>query len=381
MDPCPTQERRELILPYYPPGSGLGPPGSPDRDRKPASFRRRRLLRTGAICLSATLVLYGSIRLISYGLDLAASRKTRFEMLAPMHTADPAADESVAGSGKADAPAWIPEEGGLNGNSGAADGYAVTEAAGVEPAASGVLTRSEMSVPLADIPAARALADGTYVSTELPAVEYENKYQVVPHVQNLKRKSEYVVGWLKMDDLEEPVVQKDNSFFLTHDSMGKRNANGAIFLDESTRLLTRPYTLLLYGHNMKSGNMFGNLRKYKDFSYCYAHRTFQFDTLFEEGRYVIFAAETISLTPGKGKYVDLYALQSAERETRAKALTALMDYSAFSSIVDVDDEDQLLLLITCVGDDDERLVIAARRLREDESPDRLTMKQNRSASR
>lgn len=367
MASCPAQERGELTLPYYPPGSGQGQPGRDSRrDEKSTPSRRRYLLRAGVLCLSAALVLFGSVRLISYGLELAASQKTRYEMLASVHTAAPAASESPA-----DAPARTPE---------AAAAEAVTaEAAGTD-AADCTMTRSEMSVPLADVPAARALADGIYVSAELPAVEYGNNYQVVPHVQDLKRKSEYVVGWLKMDDLEEPVVQKDNSFFLTHDAMGRRNANGAIFLDESTRLLTRPYTLLLYGHNMKSGNMFGNLRKYKDFSYCFAHRTFQFDTLFEEGRYVIFAAETITLTPGRGKYVDLYALQSAERETRAKALTALMDYSAFSSIVDVDEEDQLLLLITCVGDDDERLVIAARRLREGESPDRLTMKQNRSAS-
>ena len=125
---------------------------------------------------------------------------------------------------------------------------------------------------------------------------------------------------------------------------------------------------------MKSGNMFGNLRKYKDFPYCFAHRILQFDTLFEEGRYVIFAAETISVTPGKGKYVNLYALQSAERETRVKALKALTDYSVYDSKLDVSEEDQLLLLITCNGDDDERLVVAARRLRDGENDNSLMMR-------
>jgi len=374
MDLCPAQERRELILPYYPPGSGQGPPGhDPRRDEKPAASRRSRLLRIGVCCLAAALVLFGGIRLISYGLDLESSRKTKYEMLSSLQTAEPAAGESAAGSGEEDARARIPEAGENAGPSG-------NTAAGAEPAAAKTLTRSEMSVPLSDLPVARALAEGIYVSTDLPVVEYGNNYEVVPHVQQLKRKSEYVVGWLKMDDLEEPVVQKDNSFFLTHDAMGKKNPNGAIFLDESTGLLTRPYTLLLYGHNMKSGNMFGNLRKFEDFSYCFAHRIFQFDTLFEEGRYVIFAAETISVTPGKGKYVNLYALQSMDRETRGKVLKSLMDYSAYDSMLDVNEEDQLLLLITCVGNDDERLIVAARRLRDNESPERLTMKQNHSAA-
>ena len=167
-----------------------------------------RLRKTHRLPVSAALVLYGAVRLISYGLDLASSRKTKFEMLSAIHTANPAAEESAAGSGEADATVRTPEAGGDGSLSGD------TDAAGAESVASGTLTRSEMSVPLSDVPVAQALANGTYVSAELPAVEYENNYQVVPHVQNLKRKSEYVVGWLKMDDLEEPVVQKDNSFFL-----------------------------------------------------------------------------------------------------------------------------------------------------------------------
>lgn len=95
---------------------------------------------------------------------------------------------------------------------------------------------------------------------------------------------------------------------------------------------------------------------------------------------MVFASETISVTPGKGKYVNLYALQSMDRETRGKVLKSLMDYSAYDSMLDVNEEDQLLLLITCVGNDDERLVVAARRLRDNESPERLTMKQNHSAA-
>ena len=82
-------------------------------------------------------------------------------MLASVHTAAPAASESPA-----DAPARTPE---------AAAAEAVTaEAAGTDAAADCTMTRSEMSVPLADVPAARALADGIYVSAELPAVEYGN---------------------------------------------------------------------------------------------------------------------------------------------------------------------------------------------------------------
>ncbi len=53
----------------------------------------------------------------------------------------------------------------------------------------------------------------------------------------------------------------------------------------------------------------------------------QFDTLYEEGQYVIFAVETVSVTPGRGKYLNLTALQSTERAVRKGAIRKLMDYS------------------------------------------------------
>ena len=85
-----------------------------------------------------------------------------------------------------------------------------------------------------------------------------------------------------MDHLSEAVVQKDNTFFLSHDATGNNNSNGAIFLDEATGIITRPYTLILYGHNMKSGNMFGRLKKYKENAYFFSNRIISFDSMFED---------------------------------------------------------------------------------------------------
>lgn len=59
--------------------------------------------------------------------------------------------------------------------------------------------------------------------------------------------------------------------------------NGAIFLDESCDLSTRPYTLMLYGHNMKSGAMFGNLRNYENLTYYKNNPFIKFDTAYEDG--------------------------------------------------------------------------------------------------
>ena len=177
-----------------------------------------------------------------------------------------------------------------------------------------------------------------------------------------------------MDNLDEPVAMKDNEFFLDHDAKGNRNYNGSIFMDEDTNLMTRPYTIFLYGHNMKTGAMFGNLKKYEDAAWCQKHRVFQFDTLYEEGQYAVFAVSTIRLTPGTARYFALEELQSLNRETRKEAIQKFEALSVHPVIVDVNEEDQILLLITCVGNDDERLILAARRLRDNETADRVTLK-------
>ena len=225
------------------------------------------------------------------------------------------------------------------------------------------------------VPEITAVPEVTPVAEEVKAaaadenllgpVEYPDGLQVNERIRKARKKSQYIMGWLKMDDLDEPVAQKDNDFFLDHDAAGLHNINGAIFMDENTKLLTRPYTVFLYGHNMKSGAMFGNLRKYRKPEYCQAHRDISFETLYEEGQYEIFAVTMIRVTPGLSGYVNLWGLESADREVRRDAIEQLRKSSLYYSTQKVSEEDQLLLLITCEGDEDQRLVVAARRVEKE----------------
>ena len=298
--------------------------------KKQQKHRISVLWKRIGLCVCVALTVYGVVRLIGYFNDLQRSRQTTQELreaLAEAQTAEPIPEE--------------PDE--------------ENEASSEEPPQPAAETAIPEQLATEDTGGTAAVSD------KLPVVEYPNGYALVPRIQELRKKSEYIIGWMTMDDLDEPVVHKDNTFFLNHDAMGKKNVNGAIFMDQGTSLLTRPYTILLYGHNMKTGAMFGNLRKYEEFSYCFKHRFLQFDTLYEEGKFEIFAVATISLTPGKAKYIDLAGLQSKDRKTRAAALEALISVSPHGRFTEVDVEDQILLLITCVGDDDERLVVAAKR--------------------
>lgn len=188
----------------------------------------------------------------------------------------------------------------------------------------------------------------------------------------IRRQNDDIIGWLTIKDLlDEAVVQRDNQYYLDRDYRGYHNKNGAIFLEESTTLRTRPYTLMLYGHNMKTGATFGGLRNYENLTYYRNNPFVTFDTLYEDGRYVIFAVCTISTNPRNWRYVNFAHLNSSYVELRQQAIDSLFRFSDYSRQIDVQPDDQILLLITCVGEETDRRIIAARRLRDDETEEGL----------
>lgn len=199
----------------------------------------------------------------------------------------------------------------------------------------------------------------------------------------VQRQNADIIGWLTIDNvLDEAVVQRDNSYYLRRDYRGYHNDNGAIFLEESIALNKgRPYTMMLYGHNMRSGAMFGCLRNYENINYYRKNAFLTFDTAYEDGNYVIFAVGTLSQTPGSRNYVNVSQLMSSRIAWRTEGIAALEKTSVIASKVDVKPDDQLLLLITCVDDDEERRYVAARRLREGESEEWMLQLVEKSKSK
>ena len=65
---------------------------------------------------------------------------------------------------------------------------------------------------------------------------------------------------------------KGNDYYLTHDIGGNTNNNGSIFIEELNSSSFSDNNTIIYGHNMKSGMMFANLRNYHtDKNYYAAH--------------------------------------------------------------------------------------------------------------
>lgn len=211
------------------------------------------------------------------------------------------------------------------------------------------------------------------LGTLAPQPYPNNPYALISErFTKLRRQNSDIVGWLDMGGLlQQAVVQRDNTYYLRRDYQGYHNTNGAIFLDEKCGLRTRPSTLILYGHNMKTGAMFGSLRHYENLSYYHSHPFITFDTMYEEGRYVIFSVAVASLDVQSGQYAGFYRLSDCTIMEREAIIKSLCSLSKHTCAIDVNVEDQLLLLVTCVDDDADRRIVAARRVRDGESEEEL----------
>lgn len=194
----------------------------------------------------------------------------------------------------------------------------------------------------------------------------------------LQRQNPDIVGWLKIDGVvDEPVLQRDNAYYLTHNALKQRSVTGALFLDESCELKNVPTQMVVHGHNMKEGAMFGALKKYKvkDASFYKSNPFIEFNTMYENGRYVIFAVCEADIRPGKIDHLPFWY------HSRFSSISSFDEYikkarslSHYRCNVDVIPGDRLLTLATCTGtDDNKRLIVMARKIRDNENELELQM--------
>ena len=94
-------------------------------------------------------------------------------------------------------------------------------------------------------------------------------------LQQLKSKYPDTYGWISIDgtNIDYPIMQGENEYYLHHDFSGNSSSAGAIYIDSSCRKkLTDNPAAVIYGHNIRTrGIMFNQLLRYMDKSFFDAH--------------------------------------------------------------------------------------------------------------
>ena len=123
-------------------------------------------------------------------------------------------------------------------------------------------------------------------STALGIIEDESFPMLLIDFDELEAENGDVVAWLDFpgQQISYPVVQgDDNSIYLKKSFSGSSSSSGAIFVDYRNEGLMKDGNTIIYGHNMRNGSMFGQLKKYQEQSH-YEEFPF-FDVYTREGAY------------------------------------------------------------------------------------------------
>ena len=101
------------------------------------------------------------------------------------------------------------------------------------------------------------------------------------NIQALVVENADCIGRLSIDgtNISYPVMHtpSEPQKYLRRNFYGKYSQSGVPFLDG--RCNTQSTNLIIYGHNMKNGTMFSDLKKYVDGDFLNAHRTVKFETV------------------------------------------------------------------------------------------------------
>ena len=205
-----------------------------------------------------------------------------------------------------------------------------------------------------------------------PATEPEVQSDFLP----LMSENEHLVGWLTAGEyIDFPIVQYDNSYYLNHNFFGVSDSNGVPFLDENCDLFPRDAVLIIHGHNMKSGAIFGRLKRYLDFGYLSKNPVVSFRTIYDEGDvyYTPIAAFNISSYGKDDHYFDVKHVNFDSNEDFQSYLDEITERSAWEAKTDAVPGDRLLILVTCSSIyKNGRLLLVCRELREGESPESIS---------
>lgn len=184
----------------------------------------------------------------------------------------------------------------------------------------------------------------------------------------LKEQNGDFVGWISIEgtNLDFPVMQTTGDradYYLRHDFNGDYSVYGVPYLDENCTLSNggTSHNLIVYGHNMKTGTIFGCLTGYKSADYYAEHPYIEFDNIYYDATYEVFAAFSIDVAQDTDFVYNTYInMNQAVYDSYVAEVIARSDVD--TGIVPQYGED-LLTLSTCeYSTDDGRYVVVARRV-------------------
>lgn len=195
----------------------------------------------------------------------------------------------------------------------------------------------------------------------------QEKPPVLEQYRELSEQYPELFGWLMIPDtgINYPVMQSrtQKDYFLHHNYDGTASDEGALFVDPLSSSYPMDDNTVIYGHNMKNGHMFGELKNYGVESFFQANREISFHTLYETGSYEVVTVLQTHIRDEAEEGFRYYQFFNYETE---EEFQECVNFIQENQIYDVKNKlqygDKLLMLSTCdYVQDNGRFVVVARK--------------------
>lgn len=195
----------------------------------------------------------------------------------------------------------------------------------------------------------------------------EEEPVILPQYAGLYAKNNDLAGWLSIENtaIDYPVMQcGDDEYYLHHDFYGNDSKYGCLYVRGKADLADGT-NVIIYGHNMKDGSMFGDLDLYQSADFCRERSTISFDTLYEQRTYeviAVFRSQVYDVDEDVFKYYQFYGAHTQEEFD--DFYQNIKELSLYDTGVTAQFGDTFLTLSTCAYHvTDGRFVVVAKRVR------------------
>ena len=217
-------------------------------------------------------------------------------------------------------------------------------------------------------------AEANSITDDIITSPWDTNYErsdmvILPEFADLYAQNKDFVGWLEVvgTDINYPVMQtiSDPEYYLRRDFNGEDDTNGTLFVDYRCDVINHTTNTIIYGHNMRSGKMFGQLKNYLSYDYYLSHKTIKFTTLYFEEEYEVMGVGLTSVGYSDDADYKYYDFINAETGAELQEfLDNIQSLSAFDETIDIQSTDKILTLSTCNSyTEDGRLFIVAKRVK------------------
>ena len=213
--------------------------------------------------------------------------------------------------------------------------------------------------------------ESTAVTEEPDIVAEDAEEEVIPDPVMLAEYKELyadnndMAGWIRIEDtkIDYPVMQTfgDNGWYYLDKSFSKsKNSNGSLFADPDCVIGTgskkyedkdgtHPSTnIIIYGHRMNNGDMFGGLGNFLKKDYGLSHNVIYFDSLYEHRKYELIAVFRSKIFYTDEEVFKYYQFTEAKtKEEFDASVKSIKEMAVYDTGVEAQWGDEFITLSTC----------------------------------